>query len=223
VTEQEWDRCTDPGKMLEFLGDRASGRKLRLFACACCRRVWEWIINPDARAAVAVAERFADGRATDEELDAAHSLVYGAPVPGDGPTFYASFADPNDPRYTYAPHARTVCTQAWWLARRHGASPDQEHRAQAELLRGMFGNPFRPVALDAAWLALHGGAAGKLAQAVYEERELPSGQLDAARLAVLADMLEEAGCADAEILGHLRWPAPHVRGCWAVDLLLGKG
>jgi hypothetical protein len=61
-----------------------------------------------------------------------------------------------------------------------------------------------------------------LAQALYEERELPSGHLDAARLAVLADMLEEAGCANPRLLGHLRGPGPHVRGCWAVDLVLGQ-
>jgi hypothetical protein len=61
-----------------------------------------------------------------------------------------------------------------------------------------------------------------LAQAAYEQRELPSGALDAARLAVLADALEEAGCTDADILNHLRSPSPHVRGCWAVDLTLGK-
>jgi hypothetical protein len=61
-----------------------------------------------------------------------------------------------------------------------------------------------------------------LAQAAYDERVLPAGTLDTARLAVLADALEDAGCADADLLGHLRGPGPHVRGCWAVDLLLGK-
>jgi hypothetical protein len=95
-------------------------------------------------------------------------------------------------------------------------------REQAALLHDIFGNPFRPAAVDPAWLAWHGGAIPNLAQTVYEERELPSGHLDAARLAVLADMLEEAGCADAQLLGHLRGPGPHVRGCFAVDLLLGK-
>ena len=68
-----------------------------------------------------------------------------------------------------------------------------------------------------------GGAVKKLAEAVYDDRDLPSGHLDAGRLAVLADMLEEAGCADAGILGHLRGPGPHVRGCWVVDLLTGRG
>ena len=66
------------------------------------------------------------------------------------------------------------------------------------------------------------GLGGRLAQAAYDQRELPSGTLDTARFVVLADGLEEVGCADADILGHLRGPGPHVRGCWALDLLLGK-
>jgi hypothetical protein len=78
------------------------------------------------------------------------------------------------------------------------------------------------MALDPAWLAWHSGAIPKLAQAVYEERELPSGHLDAARLAVLADMLEEAGCTNADLLSHCRQPGEHVRGCWVVDLLSGR-
>jgi hypothetical protein len=61
-----------------------------------------------------------------------------------------------------------------------------------------------------------------LAQAAYEERELHSGALDPARLSVLADALEEAGCTGPDILNHCRRPGVHVRGCWVVDLLLGK-
>jgi hypothetical protein len=51
---------------------------------------------------------------------------------------------------------------------------------------------------------------------------MPEGLLDGTRLAILADALEETGCADEELLGHLRGPGPHVRGCWPIDLLLGK-
>jgi predicted component of type VI protein secretion system len=76
--------------------------------------------------------------------------------------------------------------------------------------------------LDPAWLSWHDGAVVKLAQAAYDQRP-PSGDLDRARLAVLADALEEAGCPVKDMLDHLRGPVPHVRGCWAVDLLLGKG
>jgi hypothetical protein len=61
-----------------------------------------------------------------------------------------------------------------------------------------------------------------LVQAAYDNRLLPSGLLDTARLAVLADALEEVGCTDPHILSHLRGPGPHVRGCHLVDLLLGK-
>jgi hypothetical protein len=62
----------------------------------------------------------------------------------------------------------------------------------------------------------------RLAQAAYDKRQLPAGTLDTSRLAVLADALEEAGCAGDDILSHLRGPEPHVRGCWVVDLLLAK-
>jgi hypothetical protein len=91
------------------------------------------------------------------------------------------------------------------------------------LLRCVFGCPFQPPpSLDAPLLNWNDGAAVKLAQAIYEERSIPSGHLDAARLAVLADMLEEAGATDAQLLSHLRSAGPHVRGCFAVDAILGK-
>jgi hypothetical protein len=90
------------------------------------------------------------------------------------------------------------------------------------MLRDLFGNPFRPApVVDLAWLAWQVGTVRELAQAAYEERR-PEGTLESARLAVLSDALEDVGCTDAELLGHLRSPGPHVRGCWAVDLALGK-
>jgi hypothetical protein len=79
------------------------------------------------------------------------------------------------------------------------------------------------VAVGDGWLAWGSGTVRRLAGAAYEERELPGGTLDTTRLAVLADALEEAGCTDPMLLGHLRGPGPHPRGCWAVDLILGKG
>jgi hypothetical protein len=94
-----------------------------------------------------------------------------------------------------------------------------EIAAKCPLLRCIFGNPFRPLTLDPGWRTPQVVA---LAHAAYEQRELPAGQLDPARLAVLADALEHAGCTKEDILDHLRGPGPHVRGCWAVDLVLGK-
>src|SRR5262249_34021495 len=95
-----------------------------------------------------------------------------------------------------------------------------ERAAQAGVVREVFGNPSRRARRNRSCLTPPVVA---LAHAAYEERTLPSGELDPPRLAVLADALEEAGCADPTILGHLRSRGPHVRGCWAVDLLLGKG
>lgn len=90
------------------------------------------------------------------------------------------------------------------------------------LLRDIFGNPFRPVTIDPVWRTWNNGTVVKLSQAIYDERELPSGHLDAGRLAILADALEDAGCTNTDILDHCRSPGLHVRGCWVVDLLLGK-
>jgi len=81
---------------------------------------------------------------------------------------------------------------------------------------GPVGNPFRPAPhIDPAWLAGNGGTVPKLARAIYDERAFD-------RLPVLADALEDAGCTDADILTHCRSGGEHVRGCWVVDLLLGK-
>jgi hypothetical protein len=84
------------------------------------------------------------------------------------------------------------------------------------LCRCIFKNPFRPASLDPGWLAWNDGTVVKLARSIYEERAFD-------RLPILADALEEAGCTDADMLAHCRGPGPHVRGCWVVDTLLGKG
>jgi hypothetical protein len=109
---------------------------------------------------------------------------------------------------------------AAWFVERHSLSG--EAKSQADLVRDIFGNPFRPVTISPAILAWNDALVVRIAQAAYEERHLPEGTLDNTRLLILADALEEAGCTDRNILGHLRGAGPHVRGCWAVDLCLGK-
>ena len=83
------------------------------------------------------------------------------------------------------------------------------------MLRCIFGNPFRPVTINPAWLTWNDGTVQKVAQGIYVERAFD-------RLPILADALEEAGCTSQEILNHCRQPGEHVRGCWVVDLVLGK-
>jgi hypothetical protein len=91
-----------------------------------------------------------------------------------------------------------------------------EKTAQAAMVRDLFGNPFRPKpAVDPSWLAWNGGTVAKLAAAIYDGRRF-------ADLPILADALEDAGCADADILAHCRGGGEHVRGCWVVDLLTGR-
>ena len=84
-----------------------------------------------------------------------------------------------------------------------------------DFLREIFGNPFRWTLIDPGWLAWNDGTVPKLAHAIYDERAFD-------RMPILADALEDAGCNDADILRHCREPGEHVRGCWVIDLLLGK-
>jgi hypothetical protein len=107
----------------------------------------------------------------------------------------------------------------WYYPHLTAVEVVEEAAAQAGLLRCVFGNPFRPVSFAPAWRT---AAVMPLALAAYKERSLAAGTLDNARLAVLADALEEAGCPNAELLGHLRSGGEHVRGCWTVDTVLGR-
>jgi hypothetical protein len=214
VTEADWLEAREPLLMLAILEPWAADevitdRQLRLFACACSRRLWH-LLTDERRKDVELAERFVDGEASQEaitarrrEIDSAGS---GRERPGepavarwcilDGTTGYGG---PDDYRWEILKALRE----------KRGA---KEYAAQADLLRDIFGSPFSPVAFDPAWRTEHTvGIASKM----YEER-------DFAAMPILADALEEAGCDNTDILAHCREPGVHVRGCWVVDLLLGK-
>lgn len=90
------------------------------------------------------------------------------------------------------------------------------------MLRDVFGNPFRGLIISSACLSWNDRIVVRLAQAAYDDRILPAGTLNNTRLLILADALEEAGCTDEQILMHLRGGGEHYRGCWVIDLLLGK-
>ncbi|OAI40994.1 hypothetical protein AYO40_00500 [Planctomycetaceae bacterium SCGC AG-212-D15] len=216
MTEEEWLDSTDPSPMLEFLRGKASDTRFRLFACACVRRqVWH-LLDTRGREAVNVSDRLAQGQASLTELNTAraamntafhttHEKAAKAATKATSMTLWAT-AD----AIRIARHIRDALGQ-----------PDRNtaRRDQVALTRDIFGNPFHPISLDPTWLT---STVVRLAQAIYEERELPSGHLDQGRLGILADALEEVGCTQREILEHCRSEGPHVRGCWVIDLLLGK-
>jgi hypothetical protein len=224
MTEAEWWQCSDPDAMLKLLRDNASDRKLRLFATACCRRVWLALSEEAERRAVEVAERYADGQAATKERAEAYESVG---ILGGGPAWQivsdvTAGALDIPSGLECSPGELAASTAAYFLADAYGEAGLDGRDAKGwacETLRCIFGNAPCPAIFDCsrATPVVHA-----LAEAVYEHRLLPGGELDPARLGVLADALEDAGCSDELILLHLRSSGPHVRGCWALDLILGK-
>ncbi|MDB5306923.1 MAG: hypothetical protein JWO38_1125 [Gemmataceae bacterium] len=250
MTEAEWVACPDPMPMLEFLKGKASDRKLRLFAVACCRRGERHFIDPCQSKAVQAVERYADDRSAAKAMtDAEHAVR----------RFDAIYFDERAPGHEAAYRTACVVIQATadrplerlcsrnsphWLddvvwgtasaagyaaikaeegAGRHYDDWDYhvdldraiaaENVILAALFREVFGNPFRPVAADPSWLT---STTVALASGIYRDWAFD-------RLPVLADSLQDAGCENDGVLVHCRSEGLHVRGCWVIDLLLGKG
>jgi len=219
MTEHEWLACAKPEPMLKFLQGKASERKLRLFACACCRRIWRLLTHADSRAVVDVAERYADGLERKKTLTAARRAARRVALAQRGVAYNAWGAAREN---IQAAVIGLASGTAWCASHRplFGSGPmaadmadvERELAALAALVRDAFGNPFQSVVLDPA---VRTTTVGNLANAAYSERRFTD-------LPVLADALEDAGCSDEAILSHLRGPGPHVRACWVVDLILGK-
>jgi hypothetical protein len=214
VTEAEWLSCTDPETMLQFVRGNASDRKLRLFACACCRRVG-YLLDGWSQNLVDVVEQYVDGSVGRSGLAFAtdlHDDVVQRAKPYTARHIAANMVN--------AAKAGAAWAAAWTVvgeARRAIRFSEQgdtleESRAQAALLREVLGNPFRPVTVAPA---VRTPTVVALAQAIYARGSL-------ARLPELAVALEAASCTDDGLLAHFRGLGPHVRGCFALDLILGK-
>jgi len=219
--EADWLACSDPARRLEYLCLHARGRQLRLLAVARCRRFGRLIQDARSRYAIEMAERLADGQLTES-----HRLLAQAGAEAalrelrerDVLSTDKEFIELSAPERA----ATLILNRDAALAARSGldvpwclsdqtllATRDQDELA---LMQDIFGNPFRPVTIKPAWLT---ATVVSLAQAIYEERAFD-------RLPILGDALEDAGCTNADILNHCRQPGDHARGCWPVDLLLGK-
>lgn len=251
MTEAEWLACNDPGPMLKWLVDNGSvsQRKLRLLVCACGRRV-EHLMDDESFKVVQEAENIDDSQSNSRSQETAHGVFflfdYGPQllravrarsqdvstgydfwnVNGSlGSALYlaANYVAENDGEFLQAAAKALVTAPnhnprwAIGIARtRYEEITHQailsERAAQAETLRCIFGNPFRSSAFDPSCLT---AKAVRLAQTIDQERAFDS-------LSILADLLDDAGYTNQEILSHCRQEGEHVRGCWVVDLILGK-
>jgi len=225
--------------MLELVRGMASDRKLRLFAVACCRLIWDWIPHSASREAIEVAERFADGKASWQELLAARrgadpsrkeeqdTSIASAWACAWAAAQLSAWQTAND----VARLAAMTPRPAAWFRISRLPRPSQEIReesksacqqmqraqlaSQAVVLRDLF-HPFRQSRpLPRAVLTWNDDSILHLAQSIYNERSF-------SQLSILADALLDAGCGDEDLIGHCRTHGPHFRGCWALDLILGK-
>jgi len=244
LTEDEWRTSTDPARLLRFVQPRTTKRKFRLYLCGGCRQIAHLFYSSASREAVDVAERHAEGLADDDELGRANWF---AESPAFGYDFEADFwyrhpeADKTGTvsrlvaMGALAPTALTgwewqvdeaVRGRLWAaseLAYQSTADGPRDAERIADMIAAVewpgrwlidcvFGNPFQVPAFDPAWRT---STVVALADAIYADAASD-------RLPFLADALEDAGCTDADVLAHGRGDGPHVRGCWVVDLVLGR-
>jgi biotin carboxyl carrier protein len=246
MTESEWLACIDPTPMLVFLWGKASERKLRLFACAAALDLQQYATDRAGPSDILAIQDLVDAGTIDYYQTETYISEIPSPLVG---TFY-NRPQPTAPPYvtigSFVRPGTMIClvealslfNELW--AEEYGivfdtpvanmatveysqvlfrvlplpAVDGSHHRrgARADLLRDIVGNPFRLVTVDPSWLT---STVLALANGVYQDRAFD-------RLPILADALEDAGCDSADMLEHLHGDGPHVRGCWVVDLLVGK-
>ena len=223
MTEAEWLACTNPRRMLEFVRFTAPPRCISLFSCACCRRIWPLLSDERSRVAVEAREGEASGMVGEVELAAALEAGRAAREEARGAFRFATEELDRRPEAApawaagaavtppYVAH-RFAAQAAACLARGHWETEfAREQAAQADLLRDIV-IPFCHVVLNPSWLT---STVRTLAEGIYQDRAFD-------RMPILADALQDAGCDSDDILIHCRGTGPHVRGCWVVDLVLGK-
>jgi hypothetical protein len=225
-TEQQWLTTKFIATLIYCVQEQkcASDRKFRLFAAACGRRVWDKLTDPRSRAAIEAAEQFADkrikakklGQARTDAWDAARHIcgVAGYDFDWEARKVPTAFDRGRPTVFRYAVGAAGAAIEyaqgAAWMA--ESVSNVKELAANCHLFRDIFGNPFQPVTFDKAWRT---DTAIVLAKQMYESRDFSA-------MPVLADALQDADCDNVDILSHCRGDGLHVRGCWVVDLVLGR-
>jgi hypothetical protein len=225
MTEAEWLTCRRVADLLYSSGAHLQGRKGLLFACACCRRIWHLFSSVGHRVVESV-ERYADGASEPSELLALPERIFEL---GDVVVESLPGADQAiqviyqlrwqwDRLQTHRDTGYLVASVSRAAAEAHAKSVpwDDAREPQADLLRDVIRSPFRPSPPVArSVLAWNDATVRRIAEGIYDERAFD-------RLPILADALLDAGCDNDDLIQHCRSAGPHVRGCWAVDLILGK-
>ena len=218
MTEAEWLTCTDPMPMLAFLRTkvRVSDRKVLLFNAACCCFVWHLLGDRQHRKLVRLVEHYADSQATEGAIEKARRDAYYASAGERRPAVRSAQLAAGS-----ATSPGAVSRVIEWVSEAF-VLEDEDLMAPVErtplhaVLRDIISNPFRPSPLlPPTVLAWHDRTICRIAEGIYVERTFD-------RLPILHDALLDAGCDDETILSHCRSEGPHVRGCWVIDLILGK-
>lgn len=224
VDETEWlTRSTAPLRLARFIQTRVSSRRLQILSCAVCRLVAGPISLSDCARLIA-AERFAFG-----ELDGASYRKLIDAEPAD------ECANGEDAeRAIHSALSGNIVAgfvnAVEWVLESFRRYPDESATGAqqlCDLMRELVGNPFRVWTNAPPWLAhdvriAPDGTAVVLSRAAMDlAGEIDSrGRFDL--MPVLADELEGSGCHDLSLLDHCRHGLNHQRGCWAIDLVLGR-
>jgi hypothetical protein len=195
MTEAEWLTCDEPQRLFGLIERKASQRKCVLFSVACHQ------LPPAYDPSFPNALKKQAGKFT-AAVDFADGRIDVAEVRR---LWLRQGEDRSLPERGREWASAWACQTVWDFE-------DPFESDVAGLVREVFGNPFRPTSASPAWRTPD---VLSLANGIYEDRAFD-------RLPILADALQEAGCEDTEVLGHCRGNGRHVRGCWVIDLLLGK-
>lgn len=222
MTDEEWLESADPGAMLQAVRRLWNPRRCGLLGVACCRRAWGVIESSNQRVVEALEQKL-EGQIDDAAWAAVMSgLVTEDDVMYRGGTYLERVAAGAVESVARGDCVSTLSDLSGAVAYARLQTDEEdavwreieraEAAAQAGLVRDVFGLPQRPLPFHPAWRSAEVMA---IARAIYADQ-------DFARMPSLADALARTGCANPHVLGHCRGDGPHVRGCWAVDLLLGK-
>jgi hypothetical protein len=211
MSDTAWFAWSEPAEILPYLSSTARERKLRLLYSAFCRLIWN-DLTTQQRHAVETTERFADGLASRKQLMATTrecSFVLRTTY-GLRSVWLLNLERNRTAQYLL----RALHPTNFWNANL-GELNSEEKIARCDVIRDLFDHLHHSTTIEPRWRTWNGGTIPKVAQSIYGEQSFSD-------LPILADALEEEGCPNTAVLDHCRRPGKHFRGCWVLDLLLGK-